>query len=323
MILKKARTQLIPYFVLNLVFGLITLQLRRYGINLGSDINWQTMFVVPFGRGDQFQLYLAAWFLLTLFFVNVLAVITYMGAGKFSIKRTVLPLITALLLIITLIVTNKKFDSTIINFGIRVMLGFFFFSAGRIFRAFEPTLRKFLVKPHMLIILFVLIDIIQANTGDLTYNLLYNDLGQTRGIVIAFAHIVSSFSIIAIIYIVASFLSPLLTNKAFIYKIGRSSFVIMVWHFTMFWIINAVLCIFGVVKFENLSDVYFKVYPEKTWIIYIACGVVGSMGLGAAYQYVRANLKSYSKFVFEKIMKQKNKVVFYVKWIIGTRNPTK
>jgi fucose 4-O-acetylase-like acetyltransferase len=286
MILKKIRTQLIPYFALNILFGLITVCLGYYEIHLGSKLNWQSMFITPFGRGDQFRLYLASWFLITLFFINVFAILIYTGHKKVDIGLAIYFAIISLILITKYLRPEDSIFSIYSNFGIRVLLGFLFFSVGRMFRMFEPVLSKFLVKPYMLIVLFLLIDIIRANIGDLTYSILFSDLGQTKGIWVAFAHIISTLSIISITYILGNYFSLLLKNEAFIYKIGRNSFVIMVWHFSMFWIINYIFYIFGFVKFSDLSDVYLKVYPEKTWIIYTTMGILGPMGLGSAFRRI-------------------------------------
>ncbi|PJA90041.1 MAG: hypothetical protein CO136_03310, partial [Candidatus Levybacteria bacterium CG_4_9_14_3_um_filter_36_7] len=45
--IKKTRNQLLPYYVLNLFFGLLTMVLRPMNINLGIDLNFQSMFIAP------------------------------------------------------------------------------------------------------------------------------------------------------------------------------------------------------------------------------------------------------------------------------------
>jgi len=130
----------------------------------------------------------------------------------------------------------------------------------------------------------MVINVIQANFGDITYNILFDDIGQAHGT--AFIHIISSFSIILMVYIIGHYVTPFFSEKSFVFKIGGNTFSIMVWHLTMYWLVNLIFYRFSLIKFGDLSNVYFNLIPDKTWFIYVFAGIFGSIGIAEAYRLV-------------------------------------
>jgi len=286
---KKFRKQVIPYFILNFVFGVISVGLSKFGLELGGRLIWQNFLVTPFGRGDQYFLYQASWFLLTLFFVNSVAAVLYCGKKGIDICVAAL---SAVLLWIGIKYWVQPVDEgyrwVFINFSVRVIIGFFFFSAGYLLHIFEKEVQRFLISPLALFIAFISVDIVNANFADLPYNILFSDLGQSND---QFAHVITTFCIIEIVYWISYYAVRVLKDNSFVYKVGQNTFSIMIWHFTMFWMINVVLYCFGIIGFKDLSDVYYKWYPEKTWLLYTAAGLLGPMGLSYLYKRVSTFLK--------------------------------
>lgn len=75
-ILHKAKTLLLPYFIYNLIYGILSTHLDYQEIYLGSGISWWNMFIEPFLGGHQFGLNSPAWYVPALFVVltiNILA----------------------------------------------------------------------------------------------------------------------------------------------------------------------------------------------------------------------------------------------------------
>lgn len=71
-LLGRARAYLLPYFLWNLFYGVITAVLRALGvIQYGEPLTLYTLFVSPWLDPSQFQLNYAAWFLPALFLVVV------------------------------------------------------------------------------------------------------------------------------------------------------------------------------------------------------------------------------------------------------------
>ena len=70
---KKAKEYLIPYYVWNLVYGLVSAALRAIGlIEYGKGLSLTTLLLEPWSDGAQFYFNYASWFLLSLFVVVAL-----------------------------------------------------------------------------------------------------------------------------------------------------------------------------------------------------------------------------------------------------------
>lgn len=70
---KKARRLLLPYFIWNVVYGVIAWALRTFwGFGMGEGISLKTLFLDPFLNGYQFIYNYAAWFVPVLFLVEVM-----------------------------------------------------------------------------------------------------------------------------------------------------------------------------------------------------------------------------------------------------------
>lgn len=74
---KKALRLLLPYFIWNLIYGLIAWGLRAvFGFSLGEPITLKNLFLTPFLNGYQFIYNFAAWFVPVLFLVETMNLVT-------------------------------------------------------------------------------------------------------------------------------------------------------------------------------------------------------------------------------------------------------
>ena len=73
-ILKKCVTLLIPYFLWNLLYGILAQILREIGFSFGENLSFRTLFLSPFSGGHQFWINFAAWFVPALFLVEIVNV---------------------------------------------------------------------------------------------------------------------------------------------------------------------------------------------------------------------------------------------------------
>lgn len=70
---KKAKRLLLPYFIWNLVYGLLAAALRTFcGFSMGEPLSFKTLFLSPFLNGYQFILNYAAWFVPVLFLIEMM-----------------------------------------------------------------------------------------------------------------------------------------------------------------------------------------------------------------------------------------------------------
>ncbi len=71
---KKAMALLVPYYIWNVVYGIIAAALRLVGFTIGSSISLKTLFLSPFLDGHQFMYHFPAWFVPVLFVIEVINV---------------------------------------------------------------------------------------------------------------------------------------------------------------------------------------------------------------------------------------------------------
>lgn len=70
---KKAKRLLLPYFIWNVIYGLLAAALRGFGgFSMGEAVSLKTLFVTPFLNGYQFIYNYAAWFVPVLFLIEIM-----------------------------------------------------------------------------------------------------------------------------------------------------------------------------------------------------------------------------------------------------------
>lgn len=73
-ILGKCKTLLLPYFVWNFLYGILTVVLHYTGFSIGQKLSLYTLFLAPFEGGHQFMYNFPAWFVPVLFLIEVINV---------------------------------------------------------------------------------------------------------------------------------------------------------------------------------------------------------------------------------------------------------
>lgn len=85
---KKAKRLLLPYFIWNLVYGVVSLALRTFGgFSMGDGISLKSLFLDPFLHGYQFIYNFAAWFVPALFLIEMMNLCMRMILGKLRLDR--------------------------------------------------------------------------------------------------------------------------------------------------------------------------------------------------------------------------------------------
>jgi len=264
-IVKKSTKQLIPYFLLLFLFGLLTQFIRLFDIRLGSEMNVNSLFWDVFARGDQFNLYLSGWFLLTLYFSSITAGIIFIKNNYFNAAMF---LIISCLLYYLLELGKDNIGDGRLEV-IRSVFGLYFIGLGYFLRHFESKIKRILLNPSTMAALFVLVNILNVNFGNLGYSILLGNIGNE----LVWVPILSTMAIILMIYIASHFLAQITPDNSWLIMIGRNTFAIMVWHLFGFFLLNLIFFALDWIPFERLSDVYIRFNIEKTWPIYLAFGL--------------------------------------------------
>jgi fucose 4-O-acetylase-like acetyltransferase len=283
--LKKTRRQLIPYLFFNLLFGLMCIWLKMHQINLGGDLNFYNMFLAPFERGDQFLLYLAAWFLLNLYFVSIFAGLVFQK----SVKVNIAIIIVAFIIMLFCLDSYNQSNFSISSFIIRSIFGFVFLGLGYLFRLFEPLIQSLLIRPATMIVLYLAVDILSANFGSIWYSI--RDGHVNNNIVIV--PVITTFCIILMVYIITFYVNKVFSLNNFVYKIGRHSGSIMIWHLFFFFIVNVIFYLHSLVYISDLSNAFFTYEIQKLWLIYQIPAIILPVLMAMGYDSFKRKAKSF------------------------------
>lgn len=94
---KKAKRLLLPYFIWNVVYGILAWALRMSGsFSMGEAVSLKTLFVSPFLNGYQFIYNFAAWFVPVLFIVEAVNLCMRLLLRRLHMNREWLILIGSL-----------------------------------------------------------------------------------------------------------------------------------------------------------------------------------------------------------------------------------
>lgn len=74
-LLRKAKRLLLPYYLWNVVYGLLSMLLRQEGFSFAGEFNPYNLLAAPFVGGHQFGLNAAAWFVPALFMLEACDII--------------------------------------------------------------------------------------------------------------------------------------------------------------------------------------------------------------------------------------------------------
>lgn len=95
---KKVKRLLLPYFVWNVVYGLLAWALRTFGgFSMGEPITFKSLFLDPFLNGYQFIYNFAAWFVPVLFVIEMMNLCMRLVLKKVRLDSEWLILLGALL----------------------------------------------------------------------------------------------------------------------------------------------------------------------------------------------------------------------------------
>ncbi len=112
-------------------------------------------------------------------------------------------------------------------------------------------------------ICFVLVNALAINFGNVRYNIVLGNIGNQR----VWVPLITTALIVAMVYQLSWHLAVVLDAEAWLIRLGRATLPILIWHFTVFFAINAVLFGLGLISKKNLSDNWFVLNGKQTWLL--------------------------------------------------------
>ncbi len=255
---KKSKTQLLRYFQYNLFFAAVTWLLSQVGVPLGYAIpsfasktamlqSLRDFLVVPFLDGHQYHLHAAAWFLLQLYLVHIaFQLVVYSARRGLALAALALTVPVTLLLLRAGLADFDDWRMT----GVRTSFAFLFFLLEYVLKSEQARLRPVLLHPAALVVAFALVNVLAVNFGNIRYNVVLGNIGNPR----VYIPVLTTALIVAMVYQVAFHLSGWLNEGAALLRLGRATLPILLWHFSVFFAINALLFAAGLITKAQLSD---------------------------------------------------------------------
>jgi len=279
-LLNKIKKQLIPFFALAFLLGIITFILHKCGFSYGYSnvVNFQTV-ITDWLKGEEpYRLYGPAWFLLALFFVNVVALFVFWGNKKID---TFIAIISIPLILFFYYKTPDPKATYMIKMTIRILIGFLYFSCGALFKMHEEKIKKFVLSPVTFILALAIISYLQRYFG-IDQETFHNSLGKDP-----WASFIAANLMILVIYIFSSGIAAITSEKSIIYVFSQSTFSIMVWHYVVWVIFNIILFYSGIINYEQVLDRGFIYERDYFWIVYYLICMCGSVGIRYLWLWLR------------------------------------
>ncbi len=285
---KKVKRLLLPYFVWNVVYGVIAWALRAFGgFSMGERISLKTLFVSPFLNGYQFIYNYAAWF------VPVLVVIEMMNLCMRLVLKKLHLHYEWLILVGTLAV-----GMAVVQFAIDGRVWGLYKTPGRLlflypcFQMGQFYKKKLEAKdtlgnvPYLAFVIGVQV-LLHLCCNGLAYSSVWCT-GFANGPLIPYVTVVSGT---AFWLRVARIFTPL-QNPAggFLLHLGRNTYAVMMHHVMAFMLVKMILAgiavgtgylaDFDFVRFRADIDYYYLVKGSEAFkMVYLAAGVGLPLGL--------------------------------------------
>lgn len=299
---KKAKRLLLPYFIWNVVYGILAAVMRNLGgFAMGEAVSLKTLFVTPFLNGYQFILNYAAWFVPVLFIVEVMNLCMRLLLGRLRINSEWLILVGTLavgMLVVQFAIEGRVWG--MYKTPGRILFLYPCFQMGQFYKKKLEAGDTLGNVPYFAVVLGVQV-LLQLCCNGLAYSSVWVT-GFANGPVIPYVTVVSG---IAFWLRVSKILAPLCESRqsdvsaaqadakrqsapepagGFLLYLGRNTYAVMMHHVMAFMLVKMILAVtaahtgyladFDFVRFYADIDYYYLVKGSEAFqMVYLAAGV--------------------------------------------------
>jgi len=280
---KKIVTQLLPYFLINAIFFLITTALKSENIILSKELDLNTFFIMPFITGHQNAFIIPLWFLLNLFLVNIIVQGIYWSETKrYKLMLSIPILIVSLFAVYKGLNLYTDYRLTLVRSSYALL----FFQLGVLLKTFKNKIDKWLFNPLILLILWGIVTLITNSYGRITYSIVWGTVVNPE----FYIPIITTILIVLISYSVCYYISNFVKENSMLLLIGQKSFWIMSFHLAVFFVVNIIFYKLGYFDKSNLSNIYFRYNVGQTFFFYLIPAIVMPVIIGVLFQKVKPKL---------------------------------
>lgn len=306
-ILHKFKKLMIPFFIINIIYGIITTILR--GLNLiyfGDNITIYNLFIQPFLDNNQFVFNFPMWFVPTLFLTHICYIVIRKIYNKINVRKYSEEILFFIFIILNCI-SIKISSLSICNYIIVLLRIMFFLPFYHFGYMYKNKLKAKDEKIPNLLYIFVLLIInilFYKIFGDLNYDLHEFADFNTNFILLPF---VSSLTAILFYTRIAKILEKYIGNSKIIHCIGNARYSIMAHHLFALYLLNLVLYVMKVPNFdiEHLKTGWLYIYEVNGYntflqLIYVVIGIVIPILFKYSYDKIKEFLVK--KYVYSKVL---------------------
>ena len=303
-LIRKTKSLMLPYFIWNVIYGLLCMFLKLFGFEFGGNISLYNLFVAPFMGGHQFGLNAPSWFVPALFLLevcNILGRMVFKGSIR-CIKKIVMTIageipdmaveepaewiIMAVYLIMGIVAVYLAQRGSVYDYykipG-RIMLMAPAFQFGRLYKTKLENIDKLPTVIYMGGCLFINLILTFIHVG-----LAYSTVWVTGFGATPLTPFITMFTGIALWLRISRLLALGMTKGTLTERvvsfIGTHTFDAMTHHLTIFLIIKIILYLIGRIGhvFEDFdvtafrTDIYYTYVPagiESFKWVYLAIGI--------------------------------------------------
>lgn len=332
---KKVKRLLVPYFIWNLIYGVIAWLMRGCGFQMGEGIGPGTLFVAPFMHGYQFIYNYAAWFVPVLFVVEIMNL--FMRLTMSIVVRGIQPggrpkcVITPDYVSKNVtgensggsgMITEWIFLSGSLAVGMavvwlaigghvwgdykalgRILLLYPCFQMGQFYRNRLEKYDTLGNLPYFAIVLTVQV-VLQVCCNGLAFSSVWCT-GFANGPVIPYVTIVSG---IAFWLRIARILTPVLGKSKAVRWIGQNTYTVMMHHVMIFMLIKMILAALAAYTgacadfdfgqfYSNIDYVYLVNGAEHFKMVYLAAGVGIPLGIRYGFLWLKGKIQCASEIL--------------------------
>lgn len=294
---RKFQRLMIPYFIWNLIYGLIAGYLRGHGFTFGEPLSLYRLFVEPFRLGYQFTLNHAAWFVPTLFLTETVHVLLVRAGHRIKAGCALRTLFCFGLGIAGIFLSKHIGTGGFMLPIIKVMFLLPIYSAGVWYR--ERLEERDKVGNAVYFSILIGAALLLLYSGK---TLIYavSHCQDFPGYLLPYATAALG---IAFWLRVSRILSPVCQNSRLVYWLGRNTFPVMMHHMMAFFLFNTLFAVaashtslFAGFDFAAYkTDFYYCYVPKgivQFKIVYLAAGIMAPLLLQKGIDIIRNYLKN-------------------------------
>lgn len=302
-LLKKAKEYLLPYYVWNLIYGVLSSILRGMGvIGYGEKISLYTMLVQPWTDGAQFYFNYASWFLLSLFLVVLATDLLRRLIRRFrEMDRKADYILLAVLFLLSLgamiLLGEEQYHYGLKAAVLRPIVLLPYYQLGYVYHRYWAQEGN--VKRKLVWVLVLLLAQIALNKlcGPLGTKMVYGHfIGNPAVLILA------ALTAVLLSASIAGVLEKYVSSWRVLSTVSQNTMSIMLHHMFVMFLIEAVLWILGVPGFDAEQfhssiwyDYTFGMSREWFILIYVALGLAVPVFCHCLYEKVILKLSAKEK----------------------------